>query len=157
MYKAYGIIILLWPLYQFTGSGWGLWFSSRKCRLFKWGAQENLAKPTRYDYIRTCGLWWEKTTYVIDSLHMLYTCFTYVFHMLHMHYTHIQIYVYMSSCWTNKTRGLTRTMGIWAAKRWGFNQQQRDGLWESIVLRSSRNVDLSKKQPTKTQVQVQVT
>ena len=30
-------------LYEFTGSGWGLWFSSRKCRLYKLGTQENLA------------------------------------------------------------------------------------------------------------------
>ena len=30
-------------LYEFTGSGWGLWFSSRKCRLYKLGTQENPA------------------------------------------------------------------------------------------------------------------
>ena len=30
-------------LYGFTESGWGLWFSSRKCRLYKLGTQENLA------------------------------------------------------------------------------------------------------------------
>ena len=30
-------------LYEFTGSGWGLWFSSRKLRLYRLGTQENLA------------------------------------------------------------------------------------------------------------------
>ena len=30
-------------LYEFTGSGWYMWFSSRKCRLYKLGTQENLA------------------------------------------------------------------------------------------------------------------
>ena len=38
----------LWPsvhitLCQFTGSGWGLWFSTRKWMLYKLGTQENLA------------------------------------------------------------------------------------------------------------------
>ena len=30
-------------LYEFTGSGWGLWFSTRKWMLYKLGTQENLA------------------------------------------------------------------------------------------------------------------
>jgi hypothetical protein len=37
-------------LCEFTGSGWGLWFSSRKWMLYKLGTQENLAtdiKPIR--------------------------------------------------------------------------------------------------------------
>ena len=29
--------------HEFTGSGWHMWFSSRKCRLYKLGTQENLA------------------------------------------------------------------------------------------------------------------
>ena len=37
------IIIIIISLYKFTGSGWGLWFSSRKCRLYKLGTQENPA------------------------------------------------------------------------------------------------------------------
>ena len=39
----YVIQILFPSLYEFTGSGWGLWFSSRKCSLYKLGTQENLA------------------------------------------------------------------------------------------------------------------
>ena len=35
--------ILIQSLYEFTGSGWGLWFSSRKWMLYKLGTQENLA------------------------------------------------------------------------------------------------------------------
>ena len=34
-------------LCEFTGSDWGLWFSSRKCRLYKLGTQENLAPGLR--------------------------------------------------------------------------------------------------------------
>ena len=34
-------------LCEFTGSDWGLWFSSRKCRLYKLGTQENLAPDLR--------------------------------------------------------------------------------------------------------------
>ena len=30
-------------LYEFTGSGWGVWFSTRKWMLYKLGTQENLA------------------------------------------------------------------------------------------------------------------
>jgi len=37
------LYIYIESLYGFTGSGWGLWFSSRKCRLYKLGTQENLA------------------------------------------------------------------------------------------------------------------
>ena len=35
--------IILWTLWQFTGSGWGLRFSTRKWMLYKLGTQENLA------------------------------------------------------------------------------------------------------------------
>ena len=60
---THGYVILRWKMFicrqtpwQFTGSGWGLWFSTKKWMLYKLGTQENLAtdiKPIR----ATLGKW----------------------------------------------------------------------------------------------------
>ena len=43
IYSNYVNNMMSSSLYEFTGSGWGLWFSKTKCMLYKLGTQENLA------------------------------------------------------------------------------------------------------------------